>query len=81
MREIDGEPYLFSERKGIGKGIGQDNNNIPFRSSIVNPNRGSDILLKAPNDGKLKVQEYLEVRPGVLIKSCGDIGVSCVEIK
>jgi len=25
--------------------------------------------------------EYLEVRPGVLMQSCDDIGVSCIEVK
>ena len=32
------------------------------------------------NVGKVLVHDYLEVRPGVLIQSCSDIGTSCIEI-
>jgi hypothetical protein len=33
------------------------------------------------NVREVLVPNYLEVRPGVFIQSCGDIGTSCIEIK
>jgi hypothetical protein len=80
----------------IGKGITNDDvrsaDSIP--NNVVDGTLLNDMVNNTNNlDGdsrhkqtrrnvrEVLVPNYLEVRPGVLIQSCSDIGTSCIEIK